>query len=251
MLCNLTLDKIRRLRWNGFLSALEEQMNCDDYDSMSFLDRLGFLIDREISHKENRKYLNLLTTARLRQQACFEGIEYKSGRGLDKTMMLSLASCEYIRKYHNVLIDGPTGVGKTYIACALGNKACLQNIKVRYFKSAAFFLELQSSRLENKMGSFQKKIRETQLLIIDDFGLQKLDSQERLDFMEILDDRVQRSSTIIVTQLPVDEWHAAIGDATVADAILDRFIHCAYQIRMKGESMRKVKNGLNQSATIV
>jgi DNA replication protein DnaC len=248
MLGNQTIDRIKQLRWDGFLSGLEEQLNNNsEYDNLSFLDRLGLLIDREISFRENRKFQNLLSSAKFRQQACVEGIEYSAARGLDRTVISSLACCEYILKGHNILIDGPTGVGKTYIACALGNKACLQNMKVRYFKSAAFFLELQSSRLGNKMERFQKKLRDTQLLIIDDFGLQKLEAQERLDFLEILDDRVQRSSTIIVTQLPIDVWHEAIGDAIVADAILDRFIHCAYQIRMKGDSMRKTKNILKNS----
>ena len=163
---------------------------------------------------------------------------------MNRQVILDLANCTYIKKGHNILITGPTGVGKSYLSCALGNKACINDYKTRYYRTTQFFMDLKAARHDEKFGRLQKQLSKIEVLILDDFGLQKLDSQSRLDFLDILDDRVYSKSTIIVTQLPIDKWHQLIGDSTIADAILDRFIHNAYQIEMKGDSMRKLKNSL-------
>ncbi len=245
MLDNATLDKLYTLQWNGFQKGLEEQLESTQYNGMTFMDRLGLLLDREITVRENKQLEKLLTRAKMKHRACVEDLDFKIPRNLNKSVILSLASCAWLQKGHNVLITGPTGIGKSYMACALGQKACLENLEVRYFRMSAFLDFLACRRKRGTFARFQKQIGKIPLLILDDFGLQELETQERLDFLDILDDRIHRHSTMIVTQLPVEHWHKMIGDSTIADAILDRFIHNAHKIEMKGESVRKLKHGIN------
>jgi DNA replication protein DnaC len=244
MLDNATIEKLYKLQWEGFLKALEEQNKSGQYVDLRFMDRLGMLLDREIDDRENKQFLKTVKRANMRHQACVEDIDYKIPRNLDQSVILSLASCLWITKGQNVLITGPTGVGKSYIACALGQKACINNMNVKYFRMSVFLDEMANRRKKGTFGRFIAHLGKIPLLILDDFGLQELGKQDRLDFLDILDDRIHRRSTMIVAQLPTKHWHEMIGDSTVADAILDRFIHNSHEIEMDGESMRKHKHSL-------
>lgn len=244
MIIQSNIEKLKELRLFKMAQCLEEQEKSEHYLSLSFSDRLGLLLDLEKEERENKQLKTRLKNAQLRQEASLEGIEFSKTRNLDKKLILSLNSCEWIKKGYNLLLSGATGVGKSYLACALGNKACLEGYKVKYLKSSRFFTELYQSRGD---GSFLQKIQKLEkfhLLILDDWGLSSLQEQERKDFLEVLDDRHQKHSTIISSQIPLDKWHEIIGDPTYADAILDRFIHNAYRIELRGESYRKKKSPL-------
>ena len=239
MLINPILDKLRVLVLEGMLKALEEQLNTPDAQELAFEERLGLMGDRESTHRENRRLKNRLAKARLRHDACLEDIDYRQRRGMDKSLIMALASCRWIAEHHNLLISGPTGVGKSFVACALGHKACLEGYSVSYKRVPAFLRELVAARGD---GSYQKMIAagsKTNLLILDDWGLEKLSREQSLDMLEVLEDRYGRGSTIVTAQVPVDQWHETISDPTLADAILDRLVHNAYKINLKGESMRK------------
>jgi len=244
MLNNETFNKLYKLRLDGFKAALKEQISDGKYEQLPFMERLGLLVDREVELRETRKLQTRITKAKFRQSACIENLDFSIQRELDRSTILTLANCTFIKKGHNILITGPTGIGKSYVSCAIGNKACLNGYDVRYFRTTQFFTELKLARFENRFSKLQKNLAKASILILDDFGLQEMKAQERLDLLDILDDRVYRLSTIIVTQLPIDQWHHMIGDNTIADAIMDRFIHNSYQIQMKGESMRKLKKSL-------
>lgn len=241
MLTHPTKEKLRILRLHGMAKSFEEQIGSKDYDDLSFEERLGLLIDRELTEQENRRLSYRLKRARLRLQACMEDIDYRQKRGLDKTLMKSLARCKWIREHLNILLTGPCGVGKSFIACALGHKACLEGHKVLYFRAPRLFENLALAKGDGRYNKLINSIAKTDLLIIDDWGLSVLSDQERSNMLEILEDRHGIHSTIITSQLPVEHWHEAIGNPTLADAILDRVIHNAYKIRLKGGSMRKAK----------
>ncbi len=241
MLLHPTLEKLKQMKFYGMVRALEEQLNSSDFDDLSFAERLGLLVDRELSERENRRLSSRLRSAKLRQQACIEDVDYQHPRGLDRSVIKSLATCRWIKEYLNVLITGLTGTGKTYIACALGHRACLEGFKVQYFRCPRLFRELTLARGDGRYSKLMNTMAKTDLLIIDDWGLSTLTDEERMDLLEILEDRHGLRSTIVAGQLPVEHWHEMIGNPTLADAILDRLVHNAYQINLKGESMRKKK----------
>jgi DNA replication protein DnaC len=241
MLLQPTLEKLRQMKFYGMARAFEEQLNSADFESLSFADRLGMLIDRELAERENRRLQSRLRSAKLRQQACIEDIDYQHPRGLDRSLIKSLATGQWLKDHLNVLICGLTGTGKTYIACALGHRACMEGFKVQYYRCPRLFRELAVARGDGRYSRLINNIAKADLLIIDDWGLSTLTDQERGDLLEILEDRHGLSSTIMAGQLPVEHWHEAIGNPTLADAILDRLVHNAYQINLKGESMRKKK----------
>lgn len=242
MLTHPTIEKLRTLRLHGMVKSFEEQISSKDYDDMEFEERLGLLIDRELTEQENRRLNSRLKQAKLRQTASMEDIDYRQKRGLDKSLMKSLSGCRWVKEHLNILITGPCGVGKSFIACALGHKACLEGYRVFYCRLSRLFENLALTRGDGRYSKIMNSLAKTNLLIIDDWGLSVLTDRERRDMLEILEDRHQRQSTIITSQLPLEHWHEAIGNPTLADAILDRLIHNAHKIRLKGSSMRKIKS---------
>ncbi|MBI4846347.1 MAG: ATP-binding protein [Candidatus Omnitrophica bacterium] len=239
MLIIPTRDKLRSLKLYGMLKSLEEQNMSADYTDLSFEERLGLLVDREITEQENRRLSSRLKQARLRQAACIENIDFKTTRGLDKSLIKSLNSDQWLKNCLNILITGPSGVGKSFIACAIGHRACLEGYTVLYLRAPRLFSDLALAKGDGRYVRLMKSFARTNLLIIDDWGLAALDDCERRDLLEILEDRHNLQSTIITSQLPVKHWHETIGNPTLADAILDRLVHNAYTIELKGESMRK------------
>jgi DNA replication protein DnaC len=240
MLVIPTQDKLRSLKLYGMLRSLEEQSASEQYTDLSFEERLGLLADREITEQENRRLSSRLQRARLRQQACMENIDFKTSRGMDKSLIKSLSSCLWLKDHLNIMITGPCGVGKSFIACALGHRACLQGYTVLYLRAPRLFSDLAAAKGDGRYSRMMKSFAKTNLLIIDDWGLSVLTDFERRDLLEILEDRHNCQSTIITSQLPVKHWHETIGNPTLADAILDRLVHNAYTIDLKGESMRKI-----------
>ncbi len=234
-----TLEKLRALRLNGFVRGLQEQEASPVVESLGFEERLGLLVDRELTDRENLRLAGRLRAARLRQSACLEEIDYRSPRGLDRSLMLALGSCQWIRDHLNVLIIGPTGTGKSFLACALAHRGCMEGYSALYLRVPRLFEELAIARGDGRYGRLLKSYAKADILVLDDWGLARLGTEERGDLLEILEDRYGLRSTIIASQLPVDAWHDVIGDPTIADAVLDRLVHNAYRISLKGGSMRK------------
>lgn len=239
MLVNQTLEKLNQLKLLGMSKAFEEQMNMPEIKEMYFEERFGLLVDREAIVRENRKLTSRLRMAKLRQNAVLEDMDYKSPRGLDKSVILSLANCEWVRRHQNIVITGATGVGKSYLACALAQKACREGFTALYQRLPRLLQEISAGKGDGQYIKVLEKIARINILIIDDWGLVTLNDIQRRDFMEIIDDRYEKSSTIITSQVPVSKWHELIGDPTIADSILDRLLHNAHKINMKGGSMRK------------
>jgi DNA replication protein DnaC len=246
MLIHPTLDQLRTLRLTGMLKALEEQMQMPDIDSLSFEQRLGLMADREITERQNRHLKTRLRKANLRQSASVEDIDYLHPRGLDKALVAKLQSCDWIKEHHNLIITGPTGTGKTFLACALAHKACREGLSALYVRIPRLLQDLFISKGDGRYGKLLKSISKTDLLLLDDWGMSKITSEQSRDLLEIIDDRHALRSTLITSQFPIDHWHELIEDPTLADAILDRIIHNAYKINLKGDSMRKKKSKLTQ-----
>ena len=246
MLIHPLLDKLQALRFTGMLTALQEQLNTADIDQLSFEERLAFLVDREMIERENRRLKTRLSKAKLRINACVEDVDFRHKRALDKSFYLQLADCRWIKQAHNVIMVGPTGVGKTYLACALAQKACRQGYTARYWRLPRLLQELAIAKGDGRYEKLLKAIAKTDLLVIDDWGLSKLIKEQRHDLLEIFEDRHGLRSTLIAGQLPVEHWHEIIGEPTLADAILDRLVHNAYKFELKGESMRKTKSKLTK-----
>jgi len=239
MLYQPTVDKLYELRLFGMAQALAEQDASSQYKVLDFHDRLGLLVDRERAERDNSRLRVRLKKAKLRLTATIEDVNYRHPRGLDKAMLLSLAGCQWIREHHNCIIIGPTGIGKSYLACALAHKACREGYRTLYLRAPRLFDDLAMAHADGRYRKILAAYARTDLLVIDDWGLACLTQEQRHDLFEIIEERHDLRSTLIATQVPLEKWHNIIGDPTLGDAILDRLAHSAHKILLKGHSLRK------------
>ena len=239
MLLEQTRQQLRTLKLTGMLDALEQQLEQPGTHDLAFEQRLGLLVEHEALHRENRRLARLLTTARLREAACIEDINYTHPRGLQKPKMASLAQLQWVSAARNLCITGKTGCGKTWLACAFGNQACRTGRTTRYFRLPGLLKALRIGHGDGSYARLMTQLHKTDLMILDDWGMQPLDAPQRQDLMEVIEDRHGRRSTLIASQLPVKHWHDYIGEATISDAILDRLLHGSHRLELKGDSMRK------------
>jgi DNA replication protein DnaC len=242
MLYSQTVEKLRAMRLEGMAQALDEQRKQSNATRLEFEERLALLVDRQWLWKENRALAARLKRAQLKiPNACLEDIDYASPRGLKRAQIDQLRAGEWVKNHRNCIITGPTGVGKTYLGCALGQQACRDAIRTIYYYAPKLFRGLQQSHADGSLTKLLKTIQKAGLLIVDDLGIASVGAKQYRDFLEILDDRNGTGSTLITSQFPVAQWHEMIADGTVADAILDRLVHNAYRMELKGESLRKTK----------
>ncbi len=232
-------SKMRNLRLKGMVRYWQVMAETRKLFELSFADGLELLLQAEEEERKNSRFERLVKGARFRYQASIEEINFVPSRGLDKALVTSLATCQFIDKGESILITGATGCGKSFLASALGHQACLKGYSVGYFNTQKFMLKIKMARLDGSLLKFFDKIAKTSLLVLDDFGLTRLDQQQQFDLMEIIEDRHGKTSTIISSQLPVENWYDILSEATIADAIMDRLVHTSYKINLKGESLRK------------
>lgn len=239
MLAHPTHERLIALGLSGMAKAFEDQRRSPDIAALSFEERIGLMVDREAGDREAKRLVARLKFAGLRQNAAVEDIDLRTPRGIDRALLQKLAVGDWIDRAEGLLITGPTGVGKSWIACALGHKACRDGRSVLYHRMPRLFEALALAHGDGRHARLLKALARVQLLILDDWGLAPLAPEQRRDLLEIMDDRHGRAATIVTSQLPVDAWHATIGDPTLADAILDRLVHNAHRLTLKGDSMRK------------
>jgi len=244
MLNQQTIEKLHALKLIGMAEAFQDQLSQPDIGRLSCEERFGLIVDRQWTWKEDCRMQRYLKQAKLKLNACVEDIDYKTPRGIDQSAMMRLISCDWIRQHQNIIITGPTGAGKTFLACALANKACREGYRTFYIRSPKLYYELAVSRGDGSYGQLINRLARTQILVIDDLGLAPMTDSERRDLLEVIEDRHGSASTIVTSQLPIENWHEHIGDPTIADAILDRLIHNAHKIKMKGGSMRRKHSDL-------
>lgn len=249
MLHQQTIEKLHTLRLRGMLEALQEQMKQPEAGSLSFEERLGMLVDAEWLQRQNRALARRLKNARLKQPASMEDINYRHARDLDRSRMRSLADCQWVVQHQNVLITGPTGIGKTYISCALLEKACREGYTVSYARAPRFFRELSVAYVDGSFDRLLTRLARTDVLAVDDWGLVALNDAERRYFLEVIEDRHGSRSTVLTSQFPVETWHDLIGNPSIADATVDRLVSDAHRIELKGESMRKPEAGSRKSSS--
>jgi len=250
MLTQHTIAALKQLKLDGMARAFEEQIEQPVTSSLSFEERFGMIVDRERNHRDTKRIARLMKNAKFKfPSACIEDINYRTGRGLDERQIASLASCDWVRHAQVIIFTGLTGAGKSWLACALGNQACRQGFSARYVRAPRLFEELKIAHADGSFISRINSLAKTDVLLIDDFAVAPIGTQERLDLLEILDDRTTTGATIFTSQMPTDNWHQYINEPTIADAILDLILHRAHKLALKGESQRKnVKNQDSKSA---
>jgi DNA replication protein DnaC len=241
MLTNQTMEKLLSMRLDGMVDALKKQSDLHELRELSFDDRFGLLVDAEFTTRQNAQLAERIKRARLRHAGCLEDIDLRSKRGLDRTVLAQLSLCKWIPEAINVLIDGPTGIGKSFLACALAQKACRSGFTSLYFRTPRFFQELTVSRLNNGYTRLLKRLAKIDVLVLDDFGLAPLTDEQSRDLLEVVDDRCGKRPIIIASQLPPANWYSTIASATIAEAILDRIVHSSYQLHMAGKSCRRAE----------
>ena len=239
MLTHPTLDQLHGLGLHGMARAFASLATDPNAADLTHAEWLGLLLDHEATDRQDRRLKARLRYARLRHQASIEDVDYRTARGLDRALFQALAGGRWIEEAQNLIIEGPTGVGKSWLACALGHKACRDNLSVLYQRTPRLFSDLTLSKGDGRYPRLMRALGGVQLLILDDWGLEPLGPEQRHDLLEIMEDRYGRGATLITSQLPVDRWHGMIGDPTLADAILDRLVHNAHRIQLKGDSLRK------------
>lgn len=238
-----TITQLRQLKLSGMANALLSQIEqSGTYEGLSFEERLQLLTDSEQLDRTQRKQQRLLKAAKLKIDANPKDIDYQHPRGLKQSLVASLLQSDWINKNQNLLVTGPCGSGKTYIVCALAHAACMKGYRVKYYRLSRLLLELTQTKADGSYSKALQALSKLDMLILDDWGLEPLKAAQRNDLMEIMDDRHGCTSTVIISQLPTDQWYQSIGDNTLADAILDRLMHNAHRIKLKGESMRKLQS---------
>lgn len=242
-----SIEQLHALKLTGMAAALLHQREQPDIHALPFEQRLGMLVEREMIERDNRRLSRLLKTAKLRVPACVEEVDYRHPRGIDRAYFTELTHGHWIERKQNLCLTGSTGTGKTWLACALGNQACRQGYPVRYLRVPRIFEQLRIAHGDGSYSRLMSQLAKTDLLILDDWGIQKMNSAQRNDLMEVIEDRHGLKSTLIASQLPIEHWHDYIGEATLADAILDRLLHNAHRLPLKGESMRKNNKSLDPS----
>jgi DNA replication protein DnaC len=247
MLAHPTLEKLNAMRLTGMARAFDEQLHLDNIDALSTEERLGLMIDREMTERDARRLTNRLRRTKLRHsEACIEDLDYRHARRLDRALMINLSASQWLREQLNVLICGPTGIGKSWLACVLANKACRDGFCPLYTRLPRFVRELNRAKGDGSYPKLLVSLANTDLLVLDNFGAGKLNDEHRHDLLEIFEDRYAVRSTLVTSQYPVGEWHHVIGAPTLADAILDRLVHNAYKLELNGKSMRIKRNSLTQ-----
>jgi DNA replication protein DnaC len=239
MLIHPTTERLRALGLAAMADALVELHNAPDAAALTREDWLGLLVDREATSRENKRLARRLREARLRQAAVVEDVDFRAPRGLDRALFQKLASCAWVRDHHHLVVVGPTGIGKSWLSCALGHKACREGFSVLYKRATRLFNDLTQARGEGRLPRLLTTLERVRLLIVDDWGPEPLNAEQRRDLLEIVDDRDDRGSLLITSQVPVNRWHEVIADPTLGDAILDRILHRAHRIELKGPSLRR------------
>jgi DNA replication protein DnaC len=239
MLNHPTLDRLIELGLDGMAKGFRELEANPESRALEHAEWLGLLVEQEATLRQQRRFAARARTAKLRHAATIEDVDYRTPRGLDRTMFLRLGSCDWIREHRHCLITGPCGAGKSWLACALGDKACRENLSVLYQRSPRLFASLALARGDGRYARLMRQFARVDLLILDDWGPEPLTAEQRRDLLEIVEDRYQTGSLIITSQVPVERWYEIVGDPTLADAILDRLVHNAHRIELKGESLRK------------